>query len=459
MLSFAYPAQAHVNHSHLLTILKHCGPTKSLRTLLTSHEHTVPTEHLSALNRIQNNWHDLEFNRRIVLDPMRIKEVAQNTFFDSIGHSLHLGLAYTLWLLISTFDSECSYFPDIRKWESGFEELRQARVEGFYYGSPVGLLPIGALHIFEGQARFSQLQFLYMASDEKLDWGDFERMGMLGDDYVTAFKRFLEWSNLPWPSTPIAPIVQLFLLVCDLAVNPSDGYPFDICHFESFIYSNDPGRRFFWFARHIAKNNALRDSVARCTREEYLEVGNILVKTLACCQPVEICEKITQLATDSPRMRELLEEDTRFDYSDENLPVRLCFARHLRIAKDRIRRPEFFCWPGMYFVSGDGDSVDLDDSYSLWQRHKAMFMRAQDGVIKPALLDGISESVLYDVFNSFYGWLNTYDMIRQWTAFDGPFKYETDGIPAQYSRDDVKKWSDGKFIHVFGVSPDAFRCF
>ena len=69
MLSFAYPAQSHINHSHLLEILRTLCPHKSLKTVLMHKDGNLTEEQHHHLNIILNNWHDIEFNRRITLVP------------------------------------------------------------------------------------------------------------------------------------------------------------------------------------------------------------------------------------------------------------------------------------------------------------------------------------------------------------------------------------------------------
>ncbi|MBA4192559.1 MAG: hypothetical protein C0467_31715 [Planctomycetaceae bacterium] len=316
MLSMAYPAQTHVNRPHPLTLLQEIGPVKSLLGLHQANKLGMSAVAEKALNTVLNNGHDVELNRRIIIDPTPAvaEESINSPYFVGIGHSLEIGLAHTLWLLTATVDPEQRFFPDIRTWESGFEKLRQAKHEGYYPGSRVMLSPVGARHIFEGQARFNQLQYLHFASNGKMAWKEFESGGMLSGVYITAFEKFLDWAELDWPDTPIDPIVSLFLLICDLAINPSDGFPFDITHFESFLESNSPAIRFFLFSRHIARTPGLLKSLNKLTREEYLEVSNSLCKMLVCKNPVEIAEHMLGWIDRSERLQGLMEEERTYNF-------------------------------------------------------------------------------------------------------------------------------------------------
>ena len=123
-------------------------------------------------------------------------------------------------ILATTLDPSFLVMPDAREWSSAFASLRSERHAGYYWGSPVSIPPIGAHQIFEGQARFGQLQYLYFASGGKLTWYDVRAFGMLKGVYGEAFEKFLQYAELEWPPSIDHPIVALFLLVCDIAINP-----------------------------------------------------------------------------------------------------------------------------------------------------------------------------------------------------------------------------------------------
>ncbi len=456
MLSFAYPAQAHINHSGLLEVLRTHGPFKSLKTFLIKNDARLTGESQQHLNRIINNWHDIEFNRRIILDPLRVRETVLNSpFFEAVGHSLAIGLANTLVLISSTVDRDLTFLPNFKNWETGFADLRKRKVRGFFYGSDIVLAPLGAKQIFEGQARFCQLQYLHLASGQKLGWDDFR--GMLHGVYVDAFQRFLEWAELDWPNEITHPTVQLFLLICDLAVNPCDGYPFDLNHFESFIESNDPGVRFMWFSRHVAKNPSLKRAVTKCNRDEYLAVSTALCRSMTCRQPVEMCQQICSWTQKADSLKQLLREDDSFEFGNENLPVRVFFAKHLRFAEDKMRWPEFFCWPAMHMVETTASRVDLQRSMELFGRHQPLFTADLDGEIRPSLFKDRDEAKIYQTFNDFYGWNVLYDLVRQWTVTDGPFNFDYTWLTPKYSADATKPWVDARFKNVFNVSLDDFK--
>src|SRR6516225_5848642 len=147
-------------------------------------------------------------------------------------------------VLAATVDPDFRLLQHPKEWEEPFGALRQNKEDGFYYGSRIELCPLGAHEILEGQACFGQLQYLAFASGGRLSWDDFRALGMLHGVYAKAFEAFLEVAELEWPATLDHPIVGLFLLICDMAINPGAGFPFPLTHFATFITDTDPGTRF-----------------------------------------------------------------------------------------------------------------------------------------------------------------------------------------------------------------------
>src|SRR3546814_10512042 len=121
-------------------------------------------------------------------------------------------------------------------------------------------MPVGVLEIFEGQARFALLQYLYFTSDDQLTWDEVCARDMLGGVYGKAFSHFLKETELDWPSSIDHPTVGLFLLICDMAINPGSGFPYAPKFFASFIHDTDPGSRFLMLSRLV---------VLKCRSEEH----------------------------------------------------------------------------------------------------------------------------------------------------------------------------------------------
>ncbi|TIO99458.1 MAG: hypothetical protein E5X90_23505, partial [Mesorhizobium sp.] len=68
----------------------------------------------------------------------------------------------------------------------------------------------------------------------------YREQGYFAPVYVDSFELFLVLTGTEWPERYDSPIVGLFLLICDLAINPTRGFPLDIEFFEDFIRDVDP---------------------------------------------------------------------------------------------------------------------------------------------------------------------------------------------------------------------------
>jgi len=458
VLSLIYPAQAHINNKDLIKLIQDIGPVKSISKYNIIYNIPLNNETDSRINRVLNNWHDIEFFRWLVIDPKKADNIIKSPYFESIGHSYSIAYGSILWLLSSTIDRDLGFLPDVRTWEKEFILLNKNKVKGYYYGSEIVLPPLGAREIFEGQARFSQLQYLYFSSGGKMHWEDFERAGMLSGLYREAFDTFLKIIDSSWPGTPEDPLVGLFLLICDIAINPTDGFPFDLYHFPSFVLSVDPGIRFLMLCQSIQrKYPQLVDSIHGYTKEEYLEVCEILCKDISCKTPFSAAEKICDWANTYANCKGLLKEDNSFEFAPENLPVRLLFARFLRFQQDKFNVPEYFCWPGAWSAGDRKGGITLEKVEDLFDEHRALFCDGIDGDIYPRTFQNKDEESVQKTFNAFYSWNATYDLTRQWIVQDGDFEYNFSWLTSKYLQSEVVAWACNYFKDVYGVDPMSFK--
>lgn len=313
------------------------------------------------------------------------------------------------------------------------------------------------MEIFEGQARFSQLQFLHFSSSASLNWEDFRRLGMLHGIYVSAFKVFLELIEEPWPSSVDDPLVALFLLVCELAINPTEGFPFDIRYFESFIYDVDPGFRFYLFTQAIKKKDpSLKTAINKYSKEEYIAVSEVLCRAGAYHPPLLAAKEVATWPQKSSELHKLMEEDASFRFTSTNLPVRVFLSRYISFQRDKVRHPELFTWPGVWFVDREDEKLPLQDALLIFNRNVPLFVDAPDGEIRPSLITGRTEDDIYETFTQFYMWNANYNLVRQWTVEDGPFKLDFDWLTKRFPKDEMHSWASDIFRNSFGVTPSDF---
>jgi hypothetical protein len=455
LLSLSFPAQARANYRHLKNLVAGVGPKKSVRRLIQTMGKTSDPKELAGLaNIIVNNHFDIEFFRAIITNPSKLPEIVKHELFDCVGHSYEVAYGNILAILASAFDEDRHAFPDPRSWENEFAALGLRKRKGYFYKSEVTIAPVGAHEIFEGQARFAQLQFLYFATGEKLTWHTIRSKGMLDGIYGKAFDTFLEGGNLEWPKSVDDPIVGLFLLICDMAINPGAGFPMPLRVFQTFIEDVDPGIRFLFLCRTVAnKCLAAARAITHYTRDEYVQVSEALALPLMIDPPLALAETVARWAHESEKVKSLMAEYRSFDYAPENLPVRLLFSHFLAFNEDKVARPEFFCWPGRWMV---GERVS-QEGVALFDRHSALFFdKADDDGVFPRAFRDKDAATVHKAFESFYAFNVSYDMTRQWIAKPGAFEYDYRWLSSSSTSAEAKSFADRHFQAIYGIHPDNF---
>lgn len=456
LLSLSYPGQAHANYTHLKELTRLIGPKKSIFRFVEKAEGPGgnPETPAGLASIVVNNHFDIEFFRLLVKNPRLIKQIVEHPLFDCVGHSYEIAYGNIILVLATTLDQTFHVFPDPRGWEKEFATLRTRKEKGYYWGSDVAITPIGADQIFEGQARFAQLQFLYFASGGKLAWDDVRSKGLLKGIYGEAFESFLHLTGLDWTPCIDHPIVALFLLVCDIAMNPGAGFPMPLRVFTAFITDVDPGFRFLSLCRTIARLPDLAHTIQQYSRAEYVEVSEALTGQLLIDSPLAIAATVNRWVSANEAFKSLASEYLSFDYSAVNLPVHFLFSHFLAFNKDKLLKPEFFCWPGVW-MTGERVSAEIG---RLFEQHSAPFIdKADDGGIYPRLMAGNKETVIQTTFDSFYAVNVSYDMTRQWIAKAGPFEYDYRWLSSSATPADMKDFADRHFEQIYGEHPDTFE--
>lgn len=154
----------------------------------------------------------------------------------------------------------------------------------------------------------------------------------------------------------------------------------------------------------------------------------------------------------STELSVLMREHADFDYDARNLPVRVLFSHFLAFARDKLKRPEFFCWPGAWMT---GAHVS-DDVADLFESHSALFVdKEDDDGVFPRLVKGRSLENIQKVFDAFYAANLTYDLAGQWITRSGRFEYDYGWLSQSGDAAEIKAFADRNFEQVFGVWPDA----
>jgi hypothetical protein len=455
MLSFLQPAHAHMNRKNLHEVLARHGAVKPLMGLA---EMLLDNDGQDeSLNSVLNNWHDLEFFRKLVIDPVGLAaNVAADPYFMSVGHSYRMAIGATSWLIGATIDPNYDVLPHPRDWEAAMGELRASKTEGFYRGSSLEVPPIGAKDIFEGQARFSQLQYLFGASGGRLSWGDIRGRGMLKGEYVRAFEKFLEFAEEEWPATVDDPIVGLFLLICDVALSPSEGIFLPMVDPSALVWSTDPAWRFVYLCTSAkGEGNDFKRTIQTYSADEYWKVSQRLSDLILSPSPKQLAEAVTRYASEHAAWNLLAEEDRTFKYSEGNFPIRVLLGRFTRMQRDKLTAPQFFCWPGMCLTSFR-QALDDESVVDLFSEHQALFLNRPDLDVYPRAVPGKDEATLQRLLDDFYTWVSSYEMTRQWLVDDGPFEYDYNWLTSKFPSSEIKEWADSSFQKSIGAHPDVF---
>lgn len=452
MLSLSYPAQAHANYKHLKELLAKIGFKKSVRDLANILPPPGGPDTLRGLaNIIVNNHFDFSAFRAVTHSERALKTAVEDPYFESVGHAFQMTYAANLVVLAATVDPDFSVIQHPKNWEAPFRALRGNKEPGYYFTSPIEVWPLGALEIMEGQACFSQIQYLAFASGGRLNWDDFRALGILHGVYVKAFDVFLKEAGLEWPPQVDHPTVGLFLLICDMALNPGSGFPHTLMHFSSFITDIAPGARFVMLSAVVRlKCPGVVSRIKNYTREEYRQVTEELSVALLIDSPLSIAVSCSNWISEDGPLASFMDEYRTFDYQPRNLPVRVLFSHFLAFMRDKYITPEFFCWPGAWMA---GDRVSPQTPI-LFERHSALFIdKEHDDGIFPRMPAGRDEQLVQKVFDNFYAMNVTYDMTHQWITQPGPFTYNYRWLSQTGAYDDIRAFADRNFEHAYGVYP------
>lgn len=458
MLSLSYLGQSHSSLAYLRDHLEKFGPIKSLKRWADNkliNEGYSAQSKIASANIAVNNFLDIEYYKIFAMSP---KYNAENLFnskhFECIGHSYNMAYGQFLGMISSTIDPDFSFLPKGEKWDEEFMRIRASKHEGFYHGSPMRVAPIGLHAIYEGQARFIQLQFLNGTQFEPMTTVGLREQGYLSGIYVEAFEVFLKLSNSKWPANFSDSLISIFLLVCDIAINPTRGIPLDIESYEDFIRDVDVGVRFSLLCQALAELPHLKSSIEHHSKKEYIDASEELTAYVGYDHPFEAITAIVNWRSQQPTVQMLMEEHRTFKFEKNNLPVRVLFSHFVDFYIDRFERPEFFCWPGIWKTSASAKA----DINNLWLKHLSLFSDDEDKPgVYPRKWPNREDSDIKDMFKSFYGSMALYDLTRQWVLYDGPFIRDYRWLFEKYSQKVADDWANDTFKKVYGVELSSFQ--
>lgn len=422
--SLSYPAFAQASIDNMKSLITDNKPYKSIIKFDKEYYSKYGKPESPDINFILNNYFDIEYAKSFALDNKNIHEILKDQrFFLNIGHCYHILWELSIHTLASSFDFNFKNLPNIMKWHENFKKLTDNKVEGFYIDSPISISPIGIRAIYEGQAMFNQMQYLASTWNNDLKIVDFENKGMLHGIYREAFDLFLHITKIPIPIRTLDPIISLFLFICDLAINPNNGFPLDIYDYDGFITKNDPGIRFINICKVVSENtNKYLNKIDKHSKEEYIYLSKTISEEIGSKCPYENIPKVLSWIQDK-EVNKILIEELELKFSEINLPIRLLFSKYYRFQEDKYMYPNIFCWFGFNSTS-DNSSIDFETINELFNKHHAIFTDDYDGEVKPVIFKDRKEENILESFNSFYKYNILYDLIMKWVNEDGDFKLD-----------------------------------
>lgn len=452
VMSLCYPLQTHCNIEEIRAWCSLGYSRKSIKEAAKEGEVSGKT-HLdkgqNIANVIVNNTMDFEFFKKWILSPKFCLDIYNDPYFESPGHCFHIVYTNFVSTISDIFDPYCKVMHYNSAWEKEFVKLSTDKVFGYYYRSPMIEKRVGVVEIFEGQACFSQMQFLanISGSDYKLEY--FKSIGMLHGVYEKAFNEFVELTGIEKAIKILDPSIDLFLLICDLSINPVEGFPCNISDFSNFVRNADPGIRFELLCSSVKELNLNVDElITHHSKEEYINVSSILLRESGLEQISKGWDIIKLWIDNCPGLANLMDERKSFDFNPQNMPIRLISSSFILFSLDKMNHPEFFCWPGYWKTHrSKGDGIE-----SLWLNNLSLFSdKEDDGGIFIRQFPGVDSKHLKATLNNFFGSNLLYDLSRQWVLREGEFSFNFSWLSEKISEQQWREWAEVFFEKQYGI--------
>lgn len=457
LLSLSYLGQSHANLEALRQVARDIGPIKSLKQFTDSilrKEGAAAQEKLSHANFAVNNALDVEYYKLYAFDPRKnAKILVEQQHFEAVGHAYFVVYGHLVGMLGAVLDPSFKTLPNPELWGAELLRLATKKVEGFYVGSPIRLPATGMHAIYEGQASFTQMQFLDGSLPVRLTISEWREKGRLTGIYGEAFDWYLKLTGNETPQYLDDPIVGLFLLICDIAINPTRGIPFAVESFEDFIIDVDIGVRFTNLCTAAKNIPYLASTIKNYSKAEYIKVSTELTTFCGYDHPMSALFEIKQWAEKLALGRELMEDHRTYDFQLSDLPIRFVVSHFLAFSQDRYTHPEFFCWPGMFLSKA---RAHIDEAH-LWLKHLAPFAdRGDKKGVYPRAWPNRDPAKVKTTFNNFFGAMAVYDLTRQWVLQKGPFRKDYRWLMENYDQSKVDQWASDSFFTVYGIRLEDF---
>ncbi len=371
-------------------------------------------------------WTETEFGAAYLFDPRDLVSKIQASqklgrFFVSSGHALLCFYTNTISSLSSVFDPGMTGLPSIDGLIGRCNDFMDGEKAGFVAGTFTDI-PLGLRHLCEAQARLSEMQ-LQCLIYESWDWQQFAQGGYLAEMYGQAFAHYLELTRFPAPTSPLDATVNLFLLLCDIALNPAEGYPCPVTEDGEFLYRTHPGSRFLSLCSAVTKHLEVVGLVEQPTFENYRLASELLCAEVNWPTPAQVAAEVT---TAFERMSDFESLENHLyggNYGTSEVPTRFLCAQHYSLMESKAQVPAFFCWPAWFLATKDETELETNGVGELYSLHQAPFLASSlTSGVDTVQIDGMSQQLKAQLTNVYFGTHALYDLIRQWMYFRTPFQ-------------------------------------
>ncbi|GAN69485.1 hypothetical protein [Acetobacter orleanensis] len=407
---------------------------------------------IDSFNVLINDYLDINFAINLILKPSKLSEFYKDYYFLGRGHCFSILYAISCNILSISSNGGVITDPD-----SITKQMRILKAKNYPEFSGVApssdaISSIGLYEIFEGQAIFNQIQYLSLAlGDESLV--HFEEQGYLHGVYRVAFDKFLYYTGLAFPEKTISKEVGIFLLICDLSINPTSCFPGAIENFEEFIPSVDPGTRFSKLCKVIRNNKNIINKLNDLSKGEYCEISEFICEKAGIKSPTEIFREVSMWPEMSKEINEIMEEGRILSFSAENMPVRLILYKFVEFYSNKYKNPDFFCWIGYKLASSKLPENGMD----IWLSQQTLFTKRSD---KPGVFvrnfPNIKNENLVKTLGEFYNFLVLRDLTVQMVMKEGNFDMFFDKF-VETDTNTSYEWAQDIFKNVYDVTPEEFK--
>lgn len=453
VLSLCYPLQTHSNLKSIKQLCALGAPVKSIKRFAFEGElaNITPQDpRQAAANIITNNTMDFEFYKRWLMKPDDEQKIFDDDYFESQGNCFSVVYLNLVETISDLLNKDSDFLKHSDGWLAEFDRLQSDKVLGYFNGSPMFHRKVGVLDLFEGQASFSQMQYLTGVGVFSGDLSEFRSADMLWGVYERAFLEFLTLTGIKPPKSVNDSAIGLFLLICDLSINPVEGFPCDIPNFKNFVNAADPGLRFEMLCGVVKRYDGdLHIHLKEYSKDEYIFLSSFLLKNAGLAEISDGWNAVAQWSQVSTELRLLMEQFESFEYGKENTLLKVILANFVSFTLDKASRPEFFCWPGLWISKAETREIYKE----YWVKHQSFFTDAEyDDGIFARKFNGISDENLHKTLINFFGNNLIYDLSRQWALNEGEFTFDFRWLSEHIDASEWEKWGNEIFRKMYGVS-------